>query len=119
MFKWNWGESILDGLQTDAVKATVNASHSKDNERIRVHFSFQTKPQGEKEQKSEHNKREFYECLQKEWGESDWQTDEFFEMINLEAQSGKGQTKPKSRAQLRVRKITANTIKVEGSLDRS
>lgn len=40
-------------------------------------------------------------------------------MINLEAQSRKGQTKPKSRAQLRVRKITANTIKVEGSLDKS
>lgn len=45
--------------------------------------------------------------------------DDYFEMINLEAQNRKGQTKPKSRAQLRVSKITANTIKTEGSVDRS
>lgn len=38
-------------------------------------------------------------------------------MINLRAEKDK--TKPKSRAQLRVRKITTNTMKVEGSLDKS
>lgn len=50
--QWNWGLSISGGLQTDEVKATVNASHSQDNGGIRAHSSFQVKPQREKEQMS-------------------------------------------------------------------
>lgn len=49
---------------------------------------------------------------------SDWQVDKYLAIINLEAWSREGQTKPKSRAQLRVRKITANSIKPERPLEK-
>lgn len=44
--------------------------------------------------------------------------DKYFAIINLEAWSREGQTKPKSRAQLRVRKITANSIRPERPLEK-
>lgn len=49
---------------------------------------------------------------------SDQQMDKYFAIINLEAWSREGQTKPKSRAQLRVRKITANSIRPERPLEK-
>ena len=44
--------------------------------------------------------------------------DKYFAIINLEAWSREGQTKPKSRAQLRVRKITVNSIRPERPVEK-
>ena len=49
---------------------------------------------------------------------SDQHMDKYFAIINLEAWSREGQTKPKSRAQLRVRKITVNSIRPERPVEK-
>lgn len=77
-------------------------------ERSESFFLSKSSPKERKSKRQSVTREIVMNAYTKNEGKNESQMDEYFEIIKLE--NRKGQTNPKSRAQLRVRKITANTI---------